>query len=468
MTDIVIFGINGNLSRKKLIPSLFRLEEEELLPEGTLITGLGRRDQDIGELRERIRTSLESVLETFDPGKMALFLSRLRYMGWKDPHRDASLLAEYIKDDAIFYFSLPPSAFRSTADILAEAGLNREDNGFRRLVLEKPFGWNEDSAIDLNRNIHKNWDESQIFRLDHFLGKETVQNIMVSRFANMFLEPVWNRNYIKQVQITVFETQGIEDRGEFYDKVGALRDMVQNHLLQILALTAMEPPARIDPLFLRDEKVKLFRSVRPLSPDQTDLNSVRGTYSSYTEEPGIPADSRTETFAALKIFIDNWRWKGIPFYLRTGKKLPVTRTQVAVEFNIPPLSLFKPCMCGSEPFANNWMIFDIKPEQKMRLIIQAKKPGMNLEASSLSLTAPYQRDEYKPLPDYSSLLKDILEGDSSHSLRFDEINWSWHIIQPLLDAWEKDMSRPELYPDNSEGPKCQNYILEDGHQWRYI
>jgi len=468
MIDIVIFGVTGNLARKKLLPSIFTLEQYGYLPDDLRIIGTGRNPFDQSYFREKVKQGILEKSNVKDGPSLERFISRFHYLHWEDPLESSLRLKDLIAPSSLFYLSLPPELFAPTAQVIAQAGLSEEDKGFRRIVLEKPFGWDEASSRELNSMIHETWNEFQIYRLDHFLGKETVQNILVFRFANMLMEPIWNRNHIRQVQITVFEDIGIEDRGNFYDKVGAMRDMIQNHLLQILALTAMEPPVRLDPTFLRDEKVKLLRSVRPLEVSRMDTSAIRGMYRTYRKERGIPEDSFTETFVALKLFLDNWRWKGVPFYLRTGKKLGISRTEVAIEFKLPPLSLFDPCMCGSEPFVNNWLIFEIKPEQKISLIMQAKKPGIELEASSLVLTAPYQRDGYVPLPDYSSLIKDILEGERSHSLRFDEINWSWHILEPVLQQWGRDSRDLAIYEDGSRGPSSQGRILEEDHQWRSI
>lgn len=467
MMDIVIFGVNGNLARNKLIPAIFTLEKENYLPPPLRIWGLDLGYMENKVFRKRIDLDLRKATSSSRRDSLKRFCDRFFYMQWSDPAKDGLRLKELLSDSSIFYLSIPPSGFATLSEHLARAGLARNDKGFRRLVLEKPFGWDEKSSSALDEKIHSYWEESQIYRLDHFLGKETIQNILVFRFANMVMEPLWNRNHIRQVQITAFEEQGIGTRGAFYDEVGALRDMVQNHLLQILALTAMEPPASIDPTFLRDEKVKVLRSIPPLTEESAEKCFIRGQYRGYGKERGILPSSTTETFVAMKLFIDNWRWKGIPFYLRTGKRMKSSITQVAIEFRMPPLSLFNTCLCGSEPFDSDWLIFDIKPEQKMSLIMQAKKPGIELEASSISLSSPYQRDGYRALPDYSSLIKDLIEGDRSHSLRFDEIHWSWHAIQPVLDNWASSVGGPFIYEDGSGGPAEQNLILEEGHEWKW-
>jgi glucose-6-phosphate 1-dehydrogenase len=355
---------------------------------------------------------------------------------------------------------------------LGEAGFSKSPSGsWRRLVVEKPFGTDLASAQALREQMHAHWEEEQILRIDHFLGKETTQNLMVFRFANRFLEPIWNTHNISQVQITYAETLGVEQRAAYYDKAGALRDMLQNHLMQLFSLTAMEPPSSWDAEVLRDHKVEVLRSVTPITAKTVDEHAVRGQYRAghlgrkklvgYRSEPGIKRGSDTETFAALRLEVDNWRWHGVPFYLRSGKRLASNYSEIAVQFREVPGPIPHAVHAG-----NNWMIFRIRPVERMDLLVTAKQPGVKLAGRPVTLTAPYATPNDREFSAYEQLLMDALAGDRTNFLRFDEVEWAWKVLTPVLKAWEK--GSPDFYAAGSEGPDTQARLLDPGHQWRSI
>jgi glucose-6-phosphate 1-dehydrogenase len=362
--------------------------------------------------------------------------------------------------------------FADAARSLARARLDGERTGWRRLVIEKPFGTSLESALELNAQLHRDWSEEQIYRIDHYLGKETVQNLLVFRFANRFLDPVLNSHHVAQVQITAAETIGIEGRYRYYDGIGALRDMIQNHLMQLFTLTAIEPPALWDAEVLRSHKVEVLKAVRPVAPEDAAAVASRGQYVSgrvngsqvlgYRDEEGVPDDSETETFAAVKFFVDNWRWKDVPFYLRSGKRLARDVTEIAIQFREPATWLFRETPL--EHVEPNWLIFRIRPRESVQLTALAKQPGLELETRQVALEAGYARASDQPASAYEQLLLDLLEGDTTPFLRFDEVEWAWRVLQPVLDAWEA--GAPELYRSGDEGPRSQHAILEAGHEWR--
>jgi glucose-6-phosphate 1-dehydrogenase len=339
------------------------------------------------------------------------------------------------------------------------------------LIVEKPFGTDLASAQALRQTMHAYWEEEQILRIDHFLGKETTQNLMVFRFANRFIEPIWNAQHIAQVQITYAETLGVEKRATYYDKAGALRDMLQNHLMQLFSLAAMAPLAEWDAEVLRNHKVEVLRSVIPITPATVDAHAVRGQYRAghmgrkkvpgYRSEPGIARGSCTETFAALRLEIDNWRWRGVPFYLRSGKRLATNYSEIAVQFREVPGALPKAVHAG-----NNWMIFRIRPTEQMDLLVTAKRPGLDLAGRPIVLTAPYASADDREFSAYEQLLTDAIDGDRTHFLRFDEVEWAWRVLTPVLEAWQS--GTPDFYTAGSDGPASQKRLLDAGHAWRSI
>jgi len=476
----VIFGVTGNLARSKLLPALYHLYVENLLPEGVRILGLGRRIADKkawiveleADLNDRVRGGLDN--EAFKR-----FSNRLAYFhGGLKNHENYQKLAEYLQNkdfprNIAFYFSLPPNLYGAVASHLGKVGLLKEEQGWRRVVVEKPFGSNLESARDLQHHFDKYLNEFQIFRIDHYLGKETVQNVQVFRFANLLLEPLWNRNYIDHVQITHSETIGIGSRGMYYDEAGALRDMIQSHLLQLLSLVAMEPPVSMKAEDLRDEKVKLLRSITPIPKKSLSSYAFRSQYAngtvkgnkvnSYIEEEGIPNDSVSETYAAVKFHIDNWRWRDVPFYLRTGKRMKEKRSMVAICFRQPPKQFFRTSQL--ERFQPNWLLIGIQPDETLRMELTVKKPGLNMKTKTISLDACFSDDVGKDA--YEGLLLDVMEGDHTLFLRSDEVDESWKIVDPILRYWDTQTDYISTYPAGSWGPDESLRLFEkEGQSWR--
>jgi glucose-6-phosphate 1-dehydrogenase len=342
-------------------------------------------------------------------------------------------------------------------------------------VVEKPFGVDIESAHMLNQLLHRYFDESQVFRIDHYLGKETVQNLLVFRFANTLIEPLWNRNYIDHVQITVAENVGIEKRADYYDKAGALRDMLQNHLMQLLTLVGMEPPPALEADALRDEKVKVLRSIRPISRGSVHAHAFRAQYKAgvvngkdvpgYQDEAGVESDSVTETFAAAKFYIDNWRWRGVPFYLRTGKRLHKSMSMIALRLRHPPQQLFRETPL--ETLEPNWIVLSIQPEESMHLEIHAKQPGLDMNTRVVKLNACFRNSDEHPLDAYEALLLDVIEGDRTLFIRFDEVEWAWRVVDPILKYWAQERDYIHTYPAGSWGsPEATRLFDGDDTEWR--
>ncbi len=481
---LVIFGASGDLTKRKLIPALYELHTQDLLPEKLAVVGVSRTKLSDLEFRENMkeflpnqhhtRKDIEAFLEhlyyqplsTADSIDYPILKSRLEALG-KD------LL---IPENYIFYLSTPPSLYQIIPQSLAEVGLNDSSKGFKRLIIEKPFGTDLKSARELNKNLLNYFHEDQLYRIDHYLGKETVQNMLVTRFSNGIFEPIWNRNFIHHVEITSAETLGVEDRGGYYDHSGAMRDMVQNHLMQVVGLVAMEPPVVIEADAIRNETLKVFQSLRPITEAEVAKNVIRGQYirsnhskvpvNGYREEHGVDPLSKTETYLAMKFFIDNFRWAGVPFYIRTGKKLPARVTEVVIHFKNTPHHLF-----GNPDNAeamNNQLVLRIQPDEGILLKFGMKVPGAGFRVQSVNMDFHYSElsDIYLPSA-YGRLLLDCMQGDATLYSRGDAVEKAWEFVQPILNAWQNNPDIPVYgYPAGTWGPEVVDDLMEEG-MWRY-
>jgi glucose-6-phosphate 1-dehydrogenase len=481
--SFVIFGATGNLATLKLIPALYRLEQFGRLPETLSFVAVARREMDSAAWRAHVEQVLnDSLGEHCDDAVCKRFAARFDYLrgDLTDPAMYQALKAELEKPRAgvcsnvVYYLAIKPGDFTAVIKNLDASGLS-QPRGLHRIVLEKPFGQDIESAQVLNKLLHRHFDETQIFRIDHYLGKETVQNLLVFRFANTLIEPLWNRNFIDHVQITVAENIGIGTRADYYDHSGALRDMLQNHLMQLLTVVAMEPPPCMEADALRDEKVKVLRSIRPIPKNAVHAHAFRAQYIAgyaggdlvpgYQQEPGVEPDTVTETFAAAKFYVDNWRWRGVPFYLRTGKRLKKSTSLIAIRFRHPPQQLFRETVLQS--IAPNWVLLSIQPEESMHMEIHVKQPGLGMMTRMLQLNASYREPHEKPLDAYAALLLDVVEGDRTLFIRFDEVEWAWRVVDPILKQWARERDFIHPYTAGSWGPKEADRLFDGEDQtWR--
>lgn len=473
-TSFVIFGASGDLTRRKLVPALYQAVLQKRLPEDTRIIGVSRSQLDDDGYRDRLKQSTqEFAKDDFESDAWRRFAQGIHYVpGDITQVEDFRKLAAFLEEldhgegTRIFYLATMPSLYEIALKNLGASGLSKEETEIpRRVVIEKPFGIDHKSARDLNTVVHHVFAEHQVYRIDHYLGKETVQNLLVLRFANSIFEPVWNRNFIDHVQITVAEEVLVGSRGPYYDQAGILRDMFQNHLLQLMTITAMEAPSHYGADAVRNEKVKVLEATRTLKGADFATDTLRGQYKGYRDEEGVPADSQTATFAALKLMVDNWRWQGVPFYLRSGKGLSCRTTQIVVQFRRPPQMLFGKNASG---FEGNRLVIQIQPAEGIQLHFQTKVPdaGMNLRMTELDFD--FRREFTSPPPEaYQRLLQDVASGDASLFARSDEVELAWGVIDPILEAWKSPAAPPLLiYEPGLWGPtESMDWMQGQGESW---
>jgi len=474
---IVIFGASGDLTSRKLVPALYNLARAGKLPPETRIVGFSRTPHGDDEWRASLRESTAGHAgdEPFDEAAWATFAATISYQpGDIGRPEDFVRLAERLTAlegvgpaTRVYYLAAAPQLYQPVVAALGALGMADEATGLRRIVVEKPFGTDLTTAHALNERLHAVFRESQVFRIDHYLGKESVQNILALRFANTIFEPIWNRRYIDHVQITVAEEVAVGRRAAYYDSAGVLRDMFQNHLLQLLMVTAMEAPARFNATAVRNEKVKVLEAIRTLGPAEVAAAGVRGQYRGYLAEPGVPADSRTATFGGIRLEVDNWRWQGVPFYLRSGKAMSCRTTQIVIEFRQPPLELFAAGRPSFDREANR-LVIQIQPAEGIQLHFHTKVPGGGMRLRYTDLEFSYSREFAGRLPEaYEPLLLDVMHGDASLFARADEVEKSWEIIDPFVQAWgSPDLPPVPVYEPGDWGPLASaEWMAAQGRTW---
>jgi glucose-6-phosphate 1-dehydrogenase len=489
---IVIFGASGDLASRKLIPGIYEMAREGLLNDRSYILGYARSPMTDEQYRQDCADSVRTFARTkpideslWKKLESRIYYAQADYASAEDHARVRARLDELDEKhgslrNRLYYLSTPPSVYEPLIQRLGErqppvAAEYQPADHWQRIIIEKPFGYDLPSARKLNALLHQHFSEEQVFRIDHYLGKETVQNLMVMRFANAIFEPIWNYKYIDHIQITVGETLGVGNRGGYYDRSGALRDMVQNHMFQLMALVAMEPPVSLDATSIRDEKVKVFRSIRPIRPGAVNDQTVRGQYGAgsfnnqktegYRREKDVPPDSQTETFAAVKLFIDNWRWSGMPFYLRTGKFLNQKISEVVVRFRSPPLTLFQK-QCESPVYPND-LVIRVQPDEGISWRLNGKVPGGQMNIKPVALDFLYSQTFHKEAPEaYERLIHDAIVGDQTLFIRGDEAEAAWTVIDPIEKGWAESKLAPEEYVPGSWGPKRAMQLIEhDARRW---
>ena len=486
---IVIFGASGDLTSRKLIPAIFSMKTQKLLPEKYAIVGAGRSKLSAEDFRTKMSAAIVSYSEekVTDQNLVTDFVKDVYYYSLESTSEDEikelktflqGIDTKYsIGGNYIFYMATPPSKYEIIAVNLAKSGLSIQEPGFRRLIIEKPFGYDLESGKRLNKTLHELISEDQIFRIDHYLGKETVQNLLVTRFANGMFEPLWNRNYIDRIEITSAENMGVGERGGYYDTSGALRDMVQNHMLQMVGMTAMEPPSSLDANAIRNEVLKVFQSLQPIREEDVPSQVIRGQYTAslirgecvtgYRYEKGVAVNSRTETYVAIKFYINNWRWGGVPFYMRTGKRLPTRVTEIVIHFKQTPHHLFQR---ESGKLSANQLIIRIQPDEGILLKFDMKEPGAGFNVKNVNMDFHYKDLGDTRVPSaYERLLHDVMLGDSTLFSRDDEVETAWKFLEPIQNAWAKNPTIKVFgYPAGTWGPEHANELIAgEGLTWRY-